>query len=168
MLATQVILCVTLIGNAVLFTAALKERPSLIRKVFALYVALIFGWTFIIFLNLFFSSPYIEEWVFATAAGMLTVQLWFVKLFPSEKTPSRLFKYWSLVLGCVFTLASFYPEHSSPRSSCIRKATQHSIAVLFRSRTRSSHSYMPALRQLFSFENIAKSRSRKSGGFFGN
>lgn len=109
MFATQIILCATLIGNAALLMVVLYERPSLTRSVFALYVAFIAGWALTIYINLFLKSLLIEEWVFATAAGMLTAQFWFAKLFPEEPPPHRWYEYWSLALGSFFTLASFYP-----------------------------------------------------------
>lgn len=109
MLATQVILCVTIIGNAALLAIVLTERPSHIRTVFAVYVACIAAWAFTIYLNLFLRSLRVEDWIFAAAAGVLTAQFWFAKIFPGGKTPTRLREYWSLGIGFFFAAASFYP-----------------------------------------------------------
>jgi signal transduction histidine kinase len=109
MLATQVILCVTLIGNIALLTVVLHERVSLLRTVFAIYLASLTAWTFAIYLNLFLKSLFVESCIFATAAASLTLQLWFAKLFPRGKIPRQVREYWSLAVGCFFLVASFYP-----------------------------------------------------------
>ncbi|MDR3571495.1 MAG: ATP-binding protein [Candidatus Pacebacteria bacterium] len=109
MLATEVILCTTMIGNAVLLGIVLKERTSPVRITFALYVASILAWTFAIYLNLFLQSTFVEEWIFATAASVLTFQLWFTVLFPRGVVPRKLGAYWPIAIGCGFALLSFYP-----------------------------------------------------------
>lgn len=109
MLATQGILCVTIIGNAALLLVVLRERASPVRITFALYLASIAGWAFAIYANLFLRSLLVEDWIFATAAGVLTAQLWFAKIFPDGENPKKLRGYWSLAVGYAFILLSFYP-----------------------------------------------------------
>lgn len=109
MLVTQAILGATIVGNLWLLLVVMNERPSLIRTVFALYVAFTAAWALSIYLNLFLGNLFVEDWVFATAAAMLTAQVWFAKLFPEGKLPHKLGEYWSLAIGCLFVGISFYP-----------------------------------------------------------
>ena len=109
MLATQVILCATLIGNVFLFAVVLRERASGFKITFGLYLLSIFAWTFCIYINLFLSSTAVEEWIFATAAAVLTLQVRFALLFPLEGPVAHRVNSFVLAIGSAFTLASFYP-----------------------------------------------------------
>lgn len=109
MLATQVILCATVIGNAALFLMTQRDRPSLIRTIFAAYVVCTAAWAFTIYINLFLKSAFVEEWIFATAAGMLGAQFWFAKIYPEGKLPRKIGEYWVLAVAGFFVLTSFYP-----------------------------------------------------------
>ncbi len=110
MLATQAILCATVLGNVALLIVVLRERASLVRIVFLLYVSCIAAWASAIYLNLFLGSLFVEEIIFAAAAGMLTAQYWFAKVFPAGQRPANFWEYWSLAVGLFFVAASFYPD----------------------------------------------------------
>lgn len=103
---TKFTLGCTLIGEVCLLYFVLKEKRSMKKLLFALFVVGIIGWTAAIFSNLWAHSEVIEKFVFGFAAMFLTAQVLFAQLFPNRRL--HLSHYWSLLLGGFFLAISFW------------------------------------------------------------
>lgn len=121
---TQLILACTLVGDIGLLLLVLRERRSVKKLLFTVFLLGITGWTSAIFINLWAHSQAVEMFVFGFAAVFLTAQVLFAQMFPGRPLPSflpslsisagpaslmqALSVYWSLCIGTFFLVISFW------------------------------------------------------------